>query len=563
MKSVQVGGKPKQKTVCSFGVFSSEAEMKKVCALAEQMRVDMENIRNPVLPTLEKEFHAQRRAKSKRSQKKKRKKDSKGLRLEDLRGKSVFCGSEKVFDVVYKQLGFCDILECKDLEEWNSILESCVLGRVFNPDSKRATVKFLKETFDRELRLEKVYRMLDRLYPHIEKVKKRVMNNTLNLFKGELDMLLYDVTTLYFESFEKDDLRGCGFSKDNKVKETQVVLALITNSEGHPVSYELFPGSTSEGKTLVAGIEKLKKRFNLKKVILAADRAMFSEANLKAMDEMGIHYVVAAKLKTFAKSKKEEILNKFEAHPKKYVEEGKEVSFTEEFEYNKRRLIVSYCPRRAKADEKKRENLLEGLRKKIKGKEQSLKTFISNRGHKKFLKANKKSTISLDEEKIRQEALWDGLHGVITNPKKEKKTKEKSKKTEKERKEEKEKFHKKILSRYRNLWKIEEAFRVNKHDLKMRPIYHWKKRRIESHVALCFLTYSVVCTLKQRLKEAGLHLSFKEIRHILKKDEFLVLENKETKAQYKAPVENNEQLQKIYKTFGLTREDQIKLIQKP
>ncbi len=103
-----------------------------------------------------------------------------------------------------------------------------------------------------------------------------------------MDVLLYDVTTLYFESFTEDEVRRFGFSKDCKFKETQVVLALMTNSQGHPISYELFPGNTSEGATLVESINKLKTRFNVRRAVLVADRAMFVRKNLETMDKMGI-----------------------------------------------------------------------------------------------------------------------------------------------------------------------------------------------------------------------------------------------------------------------------------
>ena len=101
--------------------------------------------------------------------------------------------------------------------------------------------------------------MMDRLYPHIERVKDLVAENTLRLFNQEVDVLFFDVTTLYFESFEEDDIRQFGFSKDLKFKETQVVLALVTNQAGHPLSHELFSGSTSEAGTLVSTVNKLKQ----------------------------------------------------------------------------------------------------------------------------------------------------------------------------------------------------------------------------------------------------------------------------------------------------------------
>ena len=230
-------------------------------------------------------------------------------------------------------------------KEWNDLLKTCVLSRIADPQSKRGTVDTLEQDYNQQIALEKMYRMMDRLHPNIDKVKDLVAQNTLSLFKQEVDVLFFDVTTLYFESFIPDDLRNYGFSKDCKFKETQVVLALVTNFEGHPLSYELFPGNTSEGKTLISTIEKLKKNFSVKRAVLVADRAMFSENNLSVMESQGIDYVVAAKLKSLPKAKKEEILNT----KAQWIEEKKEAlsKETAEYEYKKRRLIVHYCSNNA------------------------------------------------------------------------------------------------------------------------------------------------------------------------------------------------------------------------
>ena len=116
---------------------------------------------------------------------------------------------------------------------------------------------------------------MDKLYKKEDEIKARMFHKTLSLLKEEVRVLFFDVTTLYFESFDPDTLRLCGYSKDNKVKETQVVLALMTSVEGLPVGYELFPGNTYEGKTLIRVIEKIEKTYSILDVSIVADRAMF------------------------------------------------------------------------------------------------------------------------------------------------------------------------------------------------------------------------------------------------------------------------------------------------
>ena len=131
----------------------------------------------------------------------------------------------------------------------------------------------------------------------------------MKLHGGGVNVVLFDVTTLHFESVEKDGLRNFGFSKDGKFKEVQVVLALMTTNEGHPVGYKLFPGNTSEGKTLLEHMEEIKKELDLKRLTLIADRAMSSEANLARMEESGINYVVACKLSKLPKGEREKVLS--------------------------------------------------------------------------------------------------------------------------------------------------------------------------------------------------------------------------------------------------------------
>ena len=114
-------------------------------------------------------------------------------------------------------------------------------------------------------------------------------------------MVFYDVTTFSFASVEADSLRDFGFSKDGKFNEVQVVLGLLIDCEGLPIGYELFPGNTFDGKTLEAALEKLEKRFGLRRVIIVADRGINSKLNLKRIVERGYSYIFAARIKSIKK----------------------------------------------------------------------------------------------------------------------------------------------------------------------------------------------------------------------------------------------------------------------
>ena len=518
----------------SLGSAKTNAELKTLKKTAQEMIIKLNNERSPALPGMTEVIYGRRLSPGKTSLKAagKLKSLNPPLLTDTLEEARIIQGIGGVFGVIYEQMGFDTIIQetYKD-KQWNEYLKACVLSRVAEPCSKRKTVKTLEMDYNQKISLEKMYRMMDRLYVNIGRVKSLVAENTLDLFKQEADILFFDVTTLYFESFTEDGLRQFGFSKDCKFKETQVVLALVTNFQGHPLSYELFPGNMSEGKTLISAVERLKRHFTVRRSVLVADRAMFTEKNLEFMDKAGVEYVVSAKLKSFSRLKKEEILAQKPVLEKSLTESSFKV-----MKHNQRRLILNYSAKRAAKDKADRQRLIERLMKRVSGNEIPLKKLISNNGNRKYVLVDKQK-VRLNEEKIKQEARWDGLYGVVTNVKGQ--------------------SPQKLLSRYRGLWRIEEAFRVNKHTLKMRPIYHWTRRRIEAHIAICFLAYSLSYMLKYRLECVGMKFSIEEIRDTLKRDQYSVIEDQRTGKRYRYPSKFTEPIRAIYEALGLKRVSEI------
>ena len=542
MESVRIGEKVKQKTLMSLGWCKDDEELKALKELAQKMVVKLSNERKPTLPGLAEVIYG--KEPDKKPQSKRRKPKSFPNLLHTREKARVIHGIGGVFGAVYDQMRFHTIIEdtYKD-RQWNEYLKACVLSRVAHPQSKRKTVETLELDYNQKIPLERVYRMMDRLYANIDKVKSLVSSNTLSLFNQELDVLFFDVTTLYFESFRPDELRRYGFSKDCKFKETQVVLALVTNAEGHPLSYELFPGNTSECQTLISAVRKLKEVFNVRKVILVADRAMFSEKNLKFMDDEGFQYVVAARLKNLSKERKEWILSrksrlkvKSDKQDFERVMEWKDMSKEEKSKRTKRRWIVSYSSKRQSKDQSDRQRLIDRLMKKVKNNQISLKSLISNYGTKKYITIEK-AKATVNEQKIEEESQWDGLHGVVTNIQDQRASE--------------------LLARYRGLWRIEEAFRVNKHTLKMRPVYHWTRKRIEAHIAICFLAYSLSYRVKYCLEKAGLKFSIEKLKEVLKRDQYSVIEDPRRGRFYRFPSRLTEPIRTIYEAFGLKRVSEI------
>lgn len=218
----------------------------------------------------------------------------------------VIDGVHEVCGHLYDLLKFDNI---SDNNKYRKILKDLVLCRISNPSSKLATSKALRRYYDREHDLDAIYRTMDHIYNRIDDIKTKAFDATLRLIPGKVDLVLFDVTTLYFESVEVDELRKFGYSKDFRFNSTQVVLALASNSDGLPIGYELFEGNKAEVKTLIESIEKWKKQFDINQVCFIGDRAMFCEGNLKEMEDKGYQYIVAAKLKTLHSAMIEKIQN--------------------------------------------------------------------------------------------------------------------------------------------------------------------------------------------------------------------------------------------------------------
>ena len=173
-------------------------------------------------------------------------------------------GFEDIFGASYEQLGFRTLIKSgKNNIVLNEVLGSLVLMRLFSPASKLRSCGLLEKHFNKILSHKRVLGMMDHLSKKEEEIKEEIFQSVLK-GKEKLEMLLFDVTTLSFESVSRSDLKDFGYSKDGKFNEVQVVLAVLANQEGLPVSYELFPGNTSEFKTLSEVLNKVIKRYHVK-----------------------------------------------------------------------------------------------------------------------------------------------------------------------------------------------------------------------------------------------------------------------------------------------------------
>lgn len=256
-------------------------------------------------------------------------------------------GPHEVFGSLFDQLHFDQVLPGR----YGAVLRDLVIARIMDPDSKRASTAQLQLHYGRTHSLDSVYRLMDSLHERLDALKQIVLDATRSLTGGSVQMMLFDVTTLYFESVDADELRAFGYSKDQKYHCTQVVLALATNEDGLPIGYELFAGNTAEVKTLLACMQRWRETLSVDKVSFVADRALCSRANLSALEAAPWQYVVAMPLRrSLGEAQQAMVLNTALAAP---LELDGELVWTREFEWEGRRLIVSYSSRRAHKDRKR------------------------------------------------------------------------------------------------------------------------------------------------------------------------------------------------------------------
>jgi len=224
-------------------------------------------------------------------------------------------GFEDILGSSYKQLGFASLLKRQRSNQvLNEILKFSVLVRVFTPSSKLKSCHLLEQYFNKDFSHKQILNMMDIIAKGEERIRGQIFRSVFKE-KETLEMLLFDVTALYFESISLDNLKDFGYSKDGKFNEVQVVLAVLANQEGLPVAYEVFPGSTGKARTLQFVLSQFVRKYKVKKMRVVADRAMFSDNNfeffktLKEELRIEAEYVVSCPLKKLPKRVQEEIFD--------------------------------------------------------------------------------------------------------------------------------------------------------------------------------------------------------------------------------------------------------------
>jgi transposase len=327
-----------------------------------------------------------------------------------------------------------------------------------------------------------LYRALDVLCEHKDEIEKSLFWHGRDLLNQQVDVVLYDLTTLRFESTRAGGLRQFGYSKERRSDCTQVVLGLLVTPEGIPIGFEVYPGNTFEGTTISDIVDKLRRKYCVGRFIFVGDRGLFSKKNLTSLrgeKRLG-EFIVGMKLGVFKKRHDEFYdLGRF-----RWINEELAVYETT---HDGDRCIITWSRVRAERDRKSREDILDKIRKKLAKKKVAAKTFVTNKTYQRYVVGLEGNTrFAINEKAIVEDAQRDGFFGVVTNVV--------------------DQSAQQIVLNYKTLWIVEDAFGEIKGSLRSRPVFHWKDERIVGHLVLCFLAYLCEALMTKALREKGLVL---------------------------------------------------------
>ena len=336
----------------------------------------------------------------------------------------------------------------------DTLLNDLALIRIVEPASKLRSVALMKSYFGIVHRRQGYYESAPKWLELKQAIEKQTLKFAKTVYGFDFSMVFYDVTTLYFESFTADELRKTGFSKDGKAQQPQILVALLVTPQGFPVGYHVFSGNTFEGHTLIPVIQEFIKKHKVKHFTVVADAAMISTNNIEALKQKGIHYIVGARLGNISS----ELLTQIDNTLKR--EDGNNIRL----KTDKGFLICSFSKKRYNKDKYEMNKQIDRAK--------TLMQHPSKIKKVKFIKTDNSKT-SLNQELITKTKILLGVKGYYTDIKANVAG------------------NTTIIKNYHELYRVEQAFRVSKSDLKTRPIFHFKSHTIQLHILICFMALAV------------------------------------------------------------------------
>ena len=433
-----------------------------------------------------------------------------------------------------------------------------VLHRLFHPGSDRAAQQWRKDyrlPGTEGLGLHHLYRAMAWLGEELpeeaqtgktpfaprctkDRVEEHLFAHRRELFSS-LDVVFFDTTSIYFEGAGGATLGRRGNSKDSRPDLKQMVVGVVLNGEGRPMCCELWPGNTTDVKTLVPIVDRLRQRFAIGTICVVADRGMISEETVLALTKRKWFYILGARMRSYAEVRDEVLARagRYQVvHPKaKTTKEPSPLKVKEVMIWD-RRYVVCLNEDQAKKDAADRAAIVEGLRKQLTKGDKSL---VGNKGYRKFLKAEGKS-LRIDEDKIAEEARFDGKWVLHTNT--DLPTAE-------------------VALKYKQLWTVEDIFRTMKSLLETRPIYHQCDETIRGHVFCSFLALLLRKELEDRLEAKGHDLEWADVIRDL--DALQELEIQQGERRFAIRTEARGGCGKVFQAVGVAMPPTVRQIAGP
>ena len=407
---------------------------------------------------------------------------------------------------IYHQLGIHTFLinrqrHSKEQYDANTIMKMLVYSRLLFPASKKSSYDNRDSFFEKtDYSLDDVYRCLSLLDKQKESLQIWMNERIKKNYGRDTNLIYYDVTNYYFETDNQDDFLHKGVSKEHRPNPI-VQMGLFMDNNGIPITYELFPGNTNDCLTYRPNFGRIKKQFDLGRVISIADKGMTTGDNIWYTINTPTHdgYVFSMSIRGAEKSIKEYVLKEdgYEWLGREYKRKSRKcprtilVTSTTGKKLKKQvdeKQVVFWSEKYAKRAKAEREAAL------VKARDLAANpgsyTRATSYGAAKYVKKveydketgeilTASSILDIDEEKIREEEALDGYYMLLTS--------------------EMDTPDDKIIDMYRGLWRIEESFKITKSELEARPVYVWKKEHIEAHFLTCFVALTIARILEMNL----------------------------------------------------------------
>ena len=420
-------------------------------------------------------------------------------------------GFQQIYSRAIQHYGLHDIfrrIQRKSRFSFNlyDVVFLMLIERLQDPCSKRKNFEHQNEYINLpKVELHHIYRALDVLAKNNKLIQRQIYQTGRDLFNNKIDVVFYDVTTFYFDSDieEQEAIRQKGFSKDGKVGKTQVLFSMMIDKDKNPIAYRTFKGNVGEGTTFEHAIAELKSTYQIDKVIIVADRGMLSKSNLDKIVKANYEFILGERLKSLPKAIQQTLLDRsqydqewaYTDHDDKPVR----ITYTTT-SYENRTIICTHSQRRADKDKIDREQRIEKAKILL-----TKPSALKSKSSRFYIRDTAQNTYELDEEKIKKHQAYDGLLAISTNAK--------------------DIGISQILEQYKQLYKIEQSFRSLKSHLEIRPMFHWTESRIEGHICMCYIAFTLQNWVLNTVNKSKTQLSENTLRKLLSKMQLSLLQN--------------------------------------